>query len=151
MRIRDETLPLTSTICMPFDGVHVIHDIQFLLKTMGFYTFLKKLLMSNVTLTLKAKTSNFNQKFASTGFKIDEKSIQNRSRKRVRFEVASRCALKSILDQFWVDFGTQNGRVELGKWPSRTGDIDLGTGSGVKLGSKGRSKPFRTRVEPDLG
>ena len=60
--------------------------------------------MSNVMLPSIAKPLKFNQKFASGGFNIDQKSTQNRSRKRVRFEVASRCASKSILDRFRVDF-----------------------------------------------
>ena len=62
--------------------------------------------MSKVMLALNAKALNFNQKFASRGFKIDFKIVKNRSLLRVRFEVVSRLASKLILDRVRADFGS---------------------------------------------
>ena len=94
MPTRYETLPLTSPISMPFERVSVIRDTQFLLKNTWFYTFLKNSLMSNVMLTLNAKALNFNQKFASTSFKINQKSVSKASSFRSRFSI-----------RFEIDFG----------------------------------------------
>ena len=90
--------------------------------------------MSNVTFTLQVRASKLDQKFASNGSKIDQKSVPNRSRKRVCFEVAFQIDFGRLPGRFWDQFWVRNGRsfaVEMG----------LGSGPGPKLDSKGRLDP----------
>ena len=70
--------------------------------------------MSNVTFTLQVKAFNLDQKFAFNGLKIYRKSVPNRSRKRVCFEVAFQIDFGRLLGRLWVP----NGRRFAVRWPA---------------------------------
>ena len=117
--------------------------------------------MSKVMLTLNAKALNSNEKIASRRFKIDQKLVENRSRLRVPFEVASRLASELILDRFRLDFGP----ILAPRWPrfccgeppwSSVGAVPVDTASLFSsflsmLVLTCRLKPPRKRFQIDLG
>ena len=113
--------------------------------------------MSTVMLTLEAKPFNFNQKCASGDFKIDAKSTQSRSSKRVRFEVAS-SRLEIVLDQFRADFlhvfcCLQNCRSTIlaGEREKKPTPACAQIALGSFLAFSWKSKVFGSRLRADLG